>query len=146
MKIHSSKSGFTLIEVVTVVTLISLLASAVFATFYKVRSNMRDTRRVAIVTQIQDSLETYYRDEGAYPIDEDLKAGNIFKSNTIVYINEVPNNPSPMDDGDCAGTDFVYKQTNGGKSYNFTFCLGHQTADLPAGINIATPYGIISGN
>lgn len=140
---NNFKLGFTLIEMVAVVTIIGLLATAILATFYKVRSNMRDTQRVATITQLQDALEAYYRDEGIYPATEEVEPGSIFKSATIIYIDEVPHNPSPQDDGPCVDNDFIYEQLDSGRSYTITFCLGHQTSNLSAGVNIATPNGIM---
>lgn len=139
------KAGFTLLEMVTVVFIIALLASAVLATFYKVRSNTRDTRRVASITQIQDALEAYYRDEGYYPVTADVAPGSPLQSGNLVYIQEVPHNPDPWTDGPCPNQDFSYQQIADGDSYSLSFCLGHQTSNLPAGSNIAMPNGIIPG-
>jgi len=133
--------GFTLLELVVVATLMALLTTVILATAHNARMKTRDTRRVAIVTQLQSALVTYYRDTGSYPPTPSVSPGQVLASNDIIYLKEVPRNPKPWTDGDCADNDFSYNQDSGGTSYHFNFCLGLGSGDLPAGENIMTPVG-----
>ncbi|MFH0951246.1 MAG: prepilin-type N-terminal cleavage/methylation domain-containing protein [bacterium] len=133
--------GFTLLELVVVATLMALLTTVILATAHNARMKTRDTRRVAIVTQLQSALVTYYRDTGSYPLTSNVVPGQALASNDIVYLKEVPHNPQPWTDGDCADENFSYSQDNGGISYHFNFCLGLGSGDLPVGDNIMTPVG-----
>ena len=68
MKIKS-KSGFTLIEVLIVVSIIGLLSSVVLVGLRGFRSQGRDVRRIADLKSIQNGLELYYNTKGNYPAD-----------------------------------------------------------------------------
>jgi len=142
-RIKQKNSGFTLIEITVVFAIIAILATLILTTFYKVRADTRDTRRVASITQLRDALETYYRDEGEYPAA--ITFGEEFSSeapNSLIYMKEVPSNPSPRDDGDCPDAEFAYTRADT-TTYTITFCLGDKSGHLLAGTNIATPAGII---
>jgi prepilin-type N-terminal cleavage/methylation domain-containing protein len=54
-----NKKGFTLIEVLTVVAIIGLLASIVLVGLGSFRTRGRDTRRIADLRSTQNALELY---------------------------------------------------------------------------------------
>lgn len=59
--------GFTLIELMIVVTIIGLLSSLILVGLRRVQSLGRDTRRIADLRQIQTGLETYFNRNQYYP-------------------------------------------------------------------------------
>lgn len=59
--------SFTLIELMVVLSIISLISSIVFASLSQVRMQGRDTRRLSEIKQISIALELYYADKGKYP-------------------------------------------------------------------------------
>lgn len=60
--------GFTLIEVMVVITIVGLLASVVLAAMTTARAKARDTTRVQMVKEIQKALELYRNANGGnYP-------------------------------------------------------------------------------
>jgi prepilin-type N-terminal cleavage/methylation domain-containing protein len=61
------KRGFTLIEVLTVVAILSVFASVIYVASIKARARADDVRRIADLKQIQTALELYYSDNHAYP-------------------------------------------------------------------------------
>lgn len=61
--------GFTLVELLVVISIISLLSSVVFASVNSARAKARDARRVAELNQIRLALGLYYDDKNAYPGD-----------------------------------------------------------------------------
>lgn len=71
LKAKSSKlqalRGFTLVEILIVVSIIGLLASIVLVGLGSFRSRGRDARRVADLREIQNALELYYGKAGSYP-------------------------------------------------------------------------------
>jgi prepilin-type N-terminal cleavage/methylation domain-containing protein len=62
-----NKKGFTLIEVLIVVSIIGILASVVLVGLGEFRKRGRDTRRIADLQQVRNALELYYSKCGIYP-------------------------------------------------------------------------------
>ena len=62
-----NKSGFTLIEVLIVVSIIGLLSSVVLIGLGGFRTKGADTRRIADLHQAQTALELYYSKNSLYP-------------------------------------------------------------------------------
>lgn len=63
----NNKKGFTLIEVLIVVSIIGILASIVLVGLGAFRRAGRDARRVADLRQVQNALELYFSKCGFYP-------------------------------------------------------------------------------
>ena len=61
------KRGFTLIEVLIVVSIIGLLASVVLIGLGGFRARGRDARRIADLREVQNALELYYVKYNSYP-------------------------------------------------------------------------------
>jgi prepilin-type N-terminal cleavage/methylation domain-containing protein len=62
------RKGFTLIEVMVVITIVGLLASVVMAAMTNARAKARDTQRVQMVKELQKALELYRNGNGGnYP-------------------------------------------------------------------------------
>lgn len=61
-KIFSYSKGFTLVELLVVVAIISLLASIVFVSLGGFREDARDTKREADLRQIKTAMELCYFD------------------------------------------------------------------------------------
>ena len=66
-KSFKSLRGFTLIEMLVVVAIISILAGIVLTGVTGFQANARDTKRIADLKQIQNYLELYYNRFGHYP-------------------------------------------------------------------------------
>ena len=62
------QKGFTLIELLVVISIIGLLSSVVMASLNTARIKARDALRRSEMTQLQLALETYYVDNGSYPL------------------------------------------------------------------------------
>lgn len=65
------KKGFTLVELLVVISIISLLSSIVFSSLQDARSQARDTKRVQDIKQFKLALELHYQAEGSYPRSRD---------------------------------------------------------------------------
>src|SRR3989344_4750312 len=59
--------GFTLVELLIVITIISTLSGIGFAVFGNATRNARDAKRKADLEQIRTALEMYKADNGRYP-------------------------------------------------------------------------------
>ncbi|MDO8620790.1 MAG: prepilin-type N-terminal cleavage/methylation domain-containing protein [Candidatus Levybacteria bacterium] len=64
-----TKKGFTLIELIVVIGILAVLASALIAIFnpFTQFQKANDAKRKSDLSQIQKSLEVYYQDNGRYP-------------------------------------------------------------------------------
>jgi len=68
---HIPKKGFTLLELLIVISIIGILSSIVVVNFANGSKQARDARRVQEVYQIGHALQMYYSDEGKYPDNTD---------------------------------------------------------------------------
>ncbi|MEI6660470.1 MAG: prepilin-type N-terminal cleavage/methylation domain-containing protein [bacterium] len=66
LKSHQNR-GFTLVELLVVISIISLLSSVVLSALNSARAKGRDARRKSDIHQIQLALELYYDANGSYP-------------------------------------------------------------------------------
>jgi len=62
------RRGFTIIELIVVIAIISVLASIVASSVNTIRSKANDAKRIAGVKQLMTALELYYSQNGHYPI------------------------------------------------------------------------------
>lgn len=67
MNTRISKNGFTLVELLVVISIIMLLTMVVFASFEESRKKARDSARAADLARIQSALEIYGVKHGSYP-------------------------------------------------------------------------------
>ncbi len=61
------QTGFTLIELMVVISIISFLASILFSTFAIARNDASDNVVSNDMTVLDNALELYYQDNGVYP-------------------------------------------------------------------------------
>ncbi len=61
------KKGFTIIELIIVISIIALLATLGLSTYTSVQEDARNSKRKADLKELQKSLEIYKQENGAYP-------------------------------------------------------------------------------
>lgn len=69
LKIENSVKGFTLVELMIVVTIIGILAAVSTVAFQGAKRSARDADRKADLEDIRSALEIYRADCGSYPAD-----------------------------------------------------------------------------
>ncbi len=138
------KAGFTLVELIIVVAIIGTILTVSFISFTNARQKARDAKRLSDITQIQNTLELYLRDEGRYPDTITFGSPLTGSSSIRVYMNNLPQNPSPRNDGACPNSDYSYETAATGTVYKLGFCLSEPTGNLEAGPKCATPQGIMN--
>ncbi len=92
------KKGFTLIEMLIVITIIALLASMILVGMGGARAKARDSRRIADLHNVQNALELYYAKNGSYPVGTYNSSTNwdTFRTTLTgagIGVNQVPKDP-----------------------------------------------------
>ncbi|OGY23644.1 MAG: hypothetical protein A2Y57_04005 [Candidatus Woykebacteria bacterium RBG_13_40_7b] len=149
MIIHKSQKGFTLTELLVVMTIFAILAALLMVTFQGATRKARDTKRKSDLKQVQAALEKYFQNTGHYPINDDpgLLDGPVMKcedstvitwgspwscndvsyGSSVVYMQVAPQDSRTWDDGGRTLGYFYFPWTNddppGG---NFTTVLNPQ--------------------
>jgi general secretion pathway protein G len=90
-----NKRGFTLIEIMVSVVIISILMSLSFVAFSASRKSARDGRRKADLEQIRSALEMYRSDCHEYPSSIEGSITGPVSCGSVVYMETVPVDPSP---------------------------------------------------
>ena len=101
---YSVKKGFTLIEVLTVVVILSIVSVAMAFAVNSARASVRDQRRKADLAKIASGFEKYRSDCGRYPTASQYNSvntgGNLVGSGATpacrtsnIYIEDKPNDP-----------------------------------------------------
>jgi len=107
-----TKSGFTLIEILIVVTILAILGTLTFSMFTSARERSRNGRRKADLETIRSALEMYRTDLDVYPTTVDLLEPN--------YIKELPKDPQTGEDPLNPDVSYRYYRYPSGTDY----CLG----------------------
>jgi len=94
-------AGFTLIEVLTVVVIIAVLAAILLATFLRARAQSAVSASKGNVKNIATALETYFTDNNEYP--------SALAALVPTYARAIPNDP-------CTDTPYTYEISTGGSS------------------------------
>lgn len=128
IKLYNNKA-FTLIELLVVIAIIGILSTLVIVSLGNSRAGARDAKRLNDLKAIGNALELYFADNNQYPLS--LTPGGSLEANGIVYINKIPENPTPQNDGNCHNSDYVYSSS--GSQFTLLGCLGSNTGSVQAG-------------
>lgn len=111
------KKGFTLIEVLVAVTIISVLVSIGVVSYASVNKRSRDAKRKGDVEQLRSALEMYRADIGYYP---NIGSGSWSDASGLstplvsTYLPAIPSDPKSTQT-------YRYEETNlsGGNYYGY---------------------------
>ena len=65
---EEKKSGFSLVELLVVISIIGVLSAVLVANFMGARERARDAQKTQDLYAIKNALRMYYNDEQAYPL------------------------------------------------------------------------------
>ena len=148
---RKSTRGFTLIELMVVILIISLITVVAIYSITRAQKRGRDTRRKADISMIQGALESHYMQNKAYPVSGatlptdpgycDSATSwscdyNSTSSNSIwidgLTVDKLGKDPSPMN-GQTAGSEGPIKNSEELKHY-----YGYYSADTSFAPTCAT--------
>ena len=114
--LKKGRSGFTLVELMIVITVIAILATIAVASFTRVQKQARDTKRKGDMQTLATSLQAYFTENNSYPASLSELAPT--------YIPSIPTPP-----GGGSYTAYSYSIGSGGNAYGLCVDL-----EAPAGI------------
>jgi general secretion pathway protein G len=117
---HHKAQGFTLIELIVTVTIISVLVAAGAVSYTTVTRRSRDAKRKSDVEQLRSALEMYRADFGYYPTAGSgswTAASNLTGDLVTTYMPAIPNDPK------VPTFAYRYQATNLTGGNYFGYCL-----------------------
>ncbi len=122
--------GFTLLELVIVITIIGIISAIVLVALGESRAKGRDGQRAAQTQEFLKAFELYYSDNGAYPSDglmgtyrQPVQISVIGSSLTNSgYIKRIPDDPFYD-----AAEGYLYCSNNAGDTYALLVNIENET-------------------
>lgn len=148
--------GFTLIEVLVTVFIITLLSAVGMSFFGSMQANNRDQQRLRDLNSVKQALELFRHDKGYYASSSAIQftcTSPSFASGNKVYMDQLPKDPQcsasrnylyqatpPGCSGvDCSGYVICAKK-DGNKTFNVpTECQTLSCTSNPCDMGVASP-------
>jgi prepilin-type N-terminal cleavage/methylation domain-containing protein len=119
MKKTKLKSGFTIVELLVVMSIMAVLTVITIGTFTESQKKARDVKRKADLTSISKALNMYYSDYGKYPnggtgepnVANLVKNGGEFSQGNDIYMKEIPSEKT------SGVKSYTYYSSTSGKSF-----------------------------
>lgn len=97
----NQKKGFTIIELIVVISIISLISSVVLSALSVAKRKGQDAGKIRVLHETRSALQLFFSEKGYFPPkaswSTDLTSGNYIKSiNTAIIYEPIP--------GGCTGT------------------------------------------
>ncbi|HZS43028.1 MAG TPA: type II secretion system protein [Candidatus Paceibacterota bacterium] len=94
MKNRDQKRGFTLIELMVVLSIIGLLVTVILTNIVTARAKTSDSQVLQNLVQLRNAVEQYYSDNGTYPTVSTSNIDSVSLPNFVpAYISSVPTSP-----------------------------------------------------
>ena len=92
------EAGFTLVELLVVITIIAILSIIGLAVYSVVLKNGRDAKRQTDLRSVQSALEQHYSDFLYYPSAVTFNGSTALSNGSKTYLNAVPADPTNSND------------------------------------------------
>ncbi|MFM2415035.1 MAG: hypothetical protein RI911_728 [Candidatus Parcubacteria bacterium] len=122
MKRAESSRGFTIVELLVVVAIITMLIGVLMYAFTDPKKNSRDAKRMSDIRDLAQALELYSIQSQAYPAAAALTtlSGTDPVSATLTSSGVLK---KPVIDPLMPTYEYRYQTNSGGSTYNIQFCL-----------------------
>lgn len=120
------KKGFTLVELMVVITVIAILMTIAIVSFTRIQKQSRDTKRKADIRTLETALQAYYTEFQVYPVSTTAApASSVLTALAPNYIPSIPTAPlgSTSTNGN---TEYMYVTDNTG--FTYSLCTTLETA------------------
>ncbi|GEM_PF-2075484 len=94
LKFKGNKKGFTLLEILVVLTIVGILSSIIIIGLASIQARGRDTRRIKDLSEVQHALEFYLSKFGSYPDASSWEQLRQILLSSQLDISVVPNDPA----------------------------------------------------
>ena len=113
------KKSFTLIEILVVVTIMSLLASIAAVSYSQFVKQGRDARRKTDIEQIRAAIEMYRNFNSVYPSSVSFGTGTIADPapGTTIYMSKTPNDPMSI-----SSSGYIYYYLSSPPNQDYKLC------------------------
>ncbi len=101
------KTGFSLVEILVVITIIGVLTSIAAVSYSSLSKNSRDAKRRSDLEQIRAALEMYRSNSptGIYPVAGDCTS---LGAPLLSYLPQFPPDPKSGSSYNCSSSDYDY--------------------------------------
>jgi len=141
-----TQQGFTILEISIAIMILTIISSLIVVALNPLRESNRNYKRVADIKTMQTALAMFYRDWSDYPAL--VTPGQALVSDSVTYLLQWPQNPTPRADGSCADSEYSYlripSSTAGSASYSIGFCLSAPVEQIGVGTSYAIPGQIVT--
>jgi prepilin-type N-terminal cleavage/methylation domain-containing protein len=134
---RTSKSGFTIVELLIVIVVIGILAAITIVAYNGIQNRARASSVSSALHQINSKLALYSVDNNSYPAD--LATAGITNSNDVTYQYSYDNTATPATYCVTATSGSIsYKSSSTSQTPTVGGCAGHGTGGAAAITNLAT--------
>lgn len=120
MNVRENERGFTLIELMVVVSIIAILAGILIPNFVNARAQAMTAACESNLRSVATAAELYFADQQIYPDSGDVSVA-LFTANGTAYLNNVPTDPAAT----TPGAKYTFTNTTSGGTAGYTIsCPG----------------------
>lgn len=112
---NKKQQGFSLIELMVVISIIATLTAILLPNFMGARERARDTQKIQDLNSMKNALRTYYNDFQAYPTGTVVGVSNVGGTLTPSFASYMPG---------VSDFDYTYSYYMKDNGETFNLCVG----------------------